>query len=113
MDDTLPINFVNDSDQLSFEFPLIEDSVSEAESDDSFLTTMSLVETNNKNKMLQFSPFGKVDPEFWFTWMESVFEIHGVSKDDLKFSYMLAQAPEELFTAAKNTPPSGQTKYSV
>ena len=128
MEDTLPLDSDSEtdspvniislfSDQLSFELPLIEDSVSEAESDDSFLTTMATVETDQKNKMFQFPPFEKEDPDFWFTRIDSVFQIHGVTTDELKFLYMLAQAPEELVpyiaAASKKTPASDITKYTA
>ena len=71
----------------------------------------------HKNKMFQLPPFAKKDPDFWLIRIDSVFKNHGLIKDELKFSYMLAQASEDLVpyvaTASKKTPISGQTKYTV
>ena len=57
------------------------------------------------------------DPELWFSRIEALFTIHGITTDDTKFNYVLAHASDELIpyvtNVIKEEVPTGKTKYSI
>ena len=40
--------------------------------------------------------FFKKDPRLWFEQLENLFALHGVTRDDTKFSYVMSHSSEEL-----------------
>lgn len=61
--------------------------------------------------------FFRKDPEFWFQQLESTFALHGVTQDDTKFGYIMANATDELQPylagVCKDPIPEGSTKYQL